>query len=162
MNWKTDESEDPSRFAKGDISIELMVWLSAKKKELIETSRTSALSMLYNIIVQEFIWAERISNWNLHVCATKSMVNLFAATGHNKHSKSCRLYLQFSRYQIWNRITERFTKGFWKVLSKFLVNKTSAVTFFEAIEIFYWYTRQFVYSNSYVLQILNNFTALSL
>ena len=59
------ESEDPSRFANGDISIELMVWLSAKKKELIETSRTSALwisYITYISIVQEFIRAERTSN----------------------------------------------------------------------------------------------------
>ena len=41
------ESEDPSCFANGDILIELMVWLSAKKKELIETSRTSALWISY-------------------------------------------------------------------------------------------------------------------
>ena len=43
----------------------------------------------------------------------------------------------FSRYHIWNRITKRSTKGFWKVLFKFLVNKVSAETFCEAIEIGY-------------------------
>ena len=74
-----------------------MLWSSAKKKELIETSRTSALwisYITYISIVQEFIRAERNSNWNLHVCATKSMLNLFAATGHNNYAKSYRLYLQ--------------------------------------------------------------------
>ena len=125
--------------------------ISKEKRTNGNITHLSIMDKLYNITVQEFIRAERISNWNLHVCATKSMVNLFAATEHKKHSKSCRLYLQFIRYQIWNRITQRFTKGFWKVLFKFLVNKTSAVTFCEAIKIFYWYTRQFVYSNSYVL-----------
>ena len=74
-----------------------MVWLSEKKKELIETSRTSALwisYITYISLVQEFIRVERTSNWNLHVCATKSMLNLFAATGYNNYAKSCRLYLQ--------------------------------------------------------------------
>ena len=74
-----------------------MAWLSTKKKELIETSRTSALWIGYTTyisIVQEFSRAERTSNKNLHVCASKSMGNLFATTGHNNFAKSCRLYLQ--------------------------------------------------------------------
>ena len=65
MNWKTYESEHLSRFANGDISIELMAWLSTKKKELIETSRTSALwigYITYISIVQEFNRVERTSN----------------------------------------------------------------------------------------------------
>ena len=65
MNWETYESEHLSRFANGDISIELMAWLSTKKKELIETSRTSALWIGYTTyisIVQEFSRAERTSN----------------------------------------------------------------------------------------------------
>ena len=80
------ESEDPSRFINGNISIELMVGLSEKKKEQMETPCTSALWMRYITyisIVQQFIRAKRASNWNLHMCATKSMLNLFAAKGHN-------------------------------------------------------------------------------
>ena len=91
------ESEEPSCLANGDISIELMVWLSVKKKELIEASRTSALwvsYITYISILQEFIRAEKTSNWNLQVCTTKSMLNLFAATGHYSYAKSCWLYLQ--------------------------------------------------------------------
>ena len=112
----TYESEDPSRFANGDISIELMVWLSAKKNKLIETSRTSALwisYVTYISIVQEFIRAERTSNWNLHVCATKSMLNLFSATGHNNYAKSCRLYLQSlsDLEQNHPEIYQRFLEG---------------------------------------------------
>ena len=59
------ESEDPLRFENGGISVELMGWLSAKKKDIIETSRTSALwisYITYMSIVQEFIRAERTSN----------------------------------------------------------------------------------------------------
>ena len=141
MNWKTYKSEDPSHFANGDILIELMVWLSEKKRELIETSCTSALwisYITYISFVQEFIWAERTSNWNLHMCATKSMVNLFVATGHSNYA-----YI-FSCYQIWNRITQRSTRDFRKVLFKFLVNKISAETFCEVIEIFYWCSRQVI------------------
>ena len=39
----THESEDPSRFANGDIAIELLVWFSEIKEELIEILLTSAL-----------------------------------------------------------------------------------------------------------------------
>ena len=110
------ESEDRSRFANGDISIELMVWLSAKKKELIETSHTSTLWISYNTyvsIVQEFLRAKRISNWNLHLCATKSMVNLFAAMGHNDYAKSYWSYLQSLSYleQNHQEIYQRFLEG---------------------------------------------------
>ena len=59
------ESEDPLSFENGGISVELMGWLSAKKKDLIETSCNSALwisYITYMSIVQEFIRAERTSN----------------------------------------------------------------------------------------------------
>ena len=42
----------------------------------------------------------------------------------------------FSRYQIWNRIIQRSTRGFWKVLFKFLVNKISGETFCEVSKYF--------------------------
>ena len=56
----------------------------------------------------------------------------------------------FSRYQMWNRITQRSTRGFWKVLFNFLVKIISAETFCEAIEIFYWYTRQEMYLFNFI------------
>ena len=40
------------------------------------------------------ICAERTANWNLHLVAVGKMLNIFAATGHIKYAKCCRLYLQ--------------------------------------------------------------------
>ena len=37
---------------------------------------------------------ERVQDCNLHLLVRKSMLNLFAATGHNNYAESCRLYLQ--------------------------------------------------------------------
>ena len=55
-------------------------------KDLLETkSRTAKLwirYMNYIHIIKIFIRAERTGNWNLHLIATESMLNLFAATEH--------------------------------------------------------------------------------
>ena len=45
-------------------------------------------------LLKAFIRAERTSDWNLHLYSLSKMLNLFAATGHNKYAKSGRLYLQ--------------------------------------------------------------------
>ena len=37
---------------------------------------------------------ERVQDCNLHLLVRKSMLNLFAATGHNNYAESCQLYLQ--------------------------------------------------------------------
>ena len=60
-------------------------------------SRTAKLWLLYldSIeLVKLFIFAERTSNWPLHLHVTSKMLNLFAATGHGNYAKSARLYLQ--------------------------------------------------------------------
>ena len=80
-----------------EISQKLLGWYEDRKKELSSSSRTSALwfhYVEYIFIVQEFIRAERTNNWITHIEITKSMLNLFAATGHNNYAKSCRLYIQ--------------------------------------------------------------------
>ena len=41
-----------------------------------------------------FIWAERLGDWEMHLTATKSTLNLFAANGHFNYAKSSRMYLQ--------------------------------------------------------------------
>ena len=74
--------------------------LKLLKSQLEEKSRTSALWLLYmNYIqvVKEFIYAERTSNWELHLDALSKMLHLFAATGHINYAKSARLYLQEMR-----------------------------------------------------------------
>ena len=60
-------------------------------------SRTSPFWLNYVkhvYLIPEFIRVERVHDWNLHVLVIKSMLNFFAATGHNNYGKSCRLYLQ--------------------------------------------------------------------
>ena len=67
------------------------------KLQLKEESRTSALWLLYIHyihVVKEFSFAERTSNWELHLDALSKMLNFFAATGHINYAKSARLYLQ--------------------------------------------------------------------
>ena len=74
-----------------------MQLVRTEKTELTSLSRTVALWFNYiqHIhIVQAFIGVERTSNWSLHIAATKSMLDLFAATGHNNYAKACRFYLQ--------------------------------------------------------------------
>lgn len=66
-------------------------------KSKLKKSRTSKLWLLYMDyinIVKEFIFAERTSNWELHLGVLSKMLNLFAATGHINYAKSVRLYLQ--------------------------------------------------------------------
>ena len=72
---------------------EVNTLLEKKKSE----SRTAALWVQYIDfveIVKYFIFAERTSNWSLHIDATKRMLNLFAATGHLHYAKIARVYIQ--------------------------------------------------------------------
>ena len=67
------------------------------KNRLKEESRTSQLWIQYIDyidVVKSFIYAERTSNWELHLSSLSRMLNLFAATGHNNYAKCGRLYLQ--------------------------------------------------------------------
>ena len=85
------ESDDPSTFANEELAIKLTTWMETKCK-LSQSSRTSPFWLnyvKYVHLVQEFIRAERVHDWNLHVLVTKSVLNLFAATGHNNYAKSC-------------------------------------------------------------------------
>ena len=67
------------------------------KKKLESSSRTAKLWLQYlNYIkiLKDFICAERLSNWNLHLNSVSKMLNLSAATGHRQYAKSACLYLQ--------------------------------------------------------------------
>ena len=110
-------------------------WLENKKFELASKSRTSKLWLSYTQCIsigQQFIRAERTSDWKLHVETTKHMLNLFAATGHNIYVKTCRLYLQsaislekdhphiFEQFRLGNHTVRRTKKnwsGIWTDLS---------------------------------------------
>ena len=124
---KMYESDNPSVFEDDEISTKLGLWFIKRQKELSKNSRTSALWLSYAryiFIVQEFIPAKRTSNWPLHILATKSMLNLFAATGHNNYAKTTRLYLQsaaalekdhpevYQQFLLGNH-TVRYTKNNW-------------------------------------------------
>lgn len=64
---------------------------------LSQQSRTSKFFLLYCDYIEllkMFLYAERTSNWQLHLHAVGSMIGLFAATGHVNYAKSARLYLQ--------------------------------------------------------------------
>ena len=71
-----------------------------EKSKLAEESRTAKLwiaFMDYVDVIKMFIFAERTSDWQLHLLAVTNMLNLFAATGHIHYAKSARLYVQEMR-----------------------------------------------------------------
>jgi hypothetical protein len=64
---------------------------------LSRQSRTSHLWIMYMRyvqIVQNFLIAERTSNWDMHLDTLNSMLGLFAAAHHVNYAKSARIYLQ--------------------------------------------------------------------
>lgn len=65
--------------------------------EIKKSSRTAKLWLQYIDyvdLVKEFIYAERTSDWLLHLQTVKKMANLFAATGHINYARCSRLYVQ--------------------------------------------------------------------
>lgn len=64
---------------------------------LSEQSRTARLWILYLKyveVLQQFLIAERTSNWTLHLNTLRRMLGLFAAAHHVNYAKSARLYWQ--------------------------------------------------------------------
>ena len=129
------DSDCPSAHSTDIIAQKLMNFFVERKEQLTRESRTSTLWLSYVhyvSVVQEFIRAERTSDWLLHISATKNMLNLFAATGHNNYAKSCRLYLQtitalettypdvYEQFMFGNHTVRRSNKqwaGIWTDLS---------------------------------------------
>jgi len=67
------------------------------RTKLFNQSRTAQLwlpYMDYVDVLKLFIFAERESNWELHLFAITKTLNLFASTGHIHYAKSARLYVQ--------------------------------------------------------------------
>ena len=52
-------------------------------------------------ILKQFIKAERMGNWRLHLKATYEMLPYFAASGHNLYATSAYIY-----YQIMTKLEE--------------------------------------------------------
>jgi len=72
--------------------------LLEQTKNALSTRRTAKLWLQYLSMVeilQKFIKAERIGDWQLHLHALAEMLPFFAAAGHFHYAKSARLYLQF-------------------------------------------------------------------
>ena len=66
-------------------------------KESMKRSRTSTLWLQYMKmldILRQFIKAERMGNWRLHLKATYEMLPYFAASRHNLYAKSAYIYYQ--------------------------------------------------------------------
>ena len=109
-------------------------WYAQKKAELTSSSQTAALWLnyiQYIHIVQTFVRVERTSNWSLHIAATKSMLNLLAATGHNNYAKTSRICLQsmeqmqkqhplsFEQFLLGNHTVKRSEKKWARIWADF-------------------------------------------
>ena len=91
------DNEDPSTNQNRKISTKYDKWYENKNSKLSKLSRTCKLLFSYIeyiFIVQEFTRAKRKNNWESQIATTRSMLNLFAATGHNNYAKTRRLYIQ--------------------------------------------------------------------
>ena len=104
-------------------------------KESMKRSRTSTPWLQYMKmldILRQFIKAETMGNWRLHLKATHEMLPYFAASGHNLYAKSEYIYYQMmTKLEDTNpTIHDLFMKGhhvsrrsdrFWAGLSSDLV-----------------------------------------
>ena len=91
----TERAVDVSEIKKR--SANATVWLIQKLQRFTETSRTARLwvqYMEYVKVIKVFIFAEGIGDWEIHLDATRKMLNLFAATGHYHYAKCGSMYLQ--------------------------------------------------------------------
>ena len=89
----------------------------------------------YIFIVQDFIRAEKTSNWKSHIATTNFTLNLFAATGRINYAKTCRLHIQcaeelksinpplYSQFQPGNHIVKR-TGPNWSGIAAFHTRET--------------------------------------
>lgn len=71
--------------------------LAEMKVQLCDKSRTAKLwinYLRYVGILKMLLRAERTADWQLHLHSIRSMLNLFAATGHNNYAKCARLYVE--------------------------------------------------------------------
>ena len=76
----SDLSDDTS-----DLLSKIEELLKEKKAKLAKSNRTARLwvQLLEHVdTILLYIRAERLGDWEMHLTATHSMINLFAATGH--------------------------------------------------------------------------------
>ena len=80
-----------------DITKEITAVVEIAMKELADKGRTGKLWAQYHDMVQlikDFIRAERLSDWQLHLSVVCRMLPYFAAAGHGQYAKGSRLYLE--------------------------------------------------------------------
>ena len=68
-----------------------------------ESGRTAKLWTLYHKLVQlvkDFIRAETISDFGMHLSVVADMLPFFAAAGHSQYAKGARLYLELMMKQV--------------------------------------------------------------
>ena len=65
-----------------------------EKKKSSCTTKLWLQYIEYVDIIKQFFFAERTSNWSLHLQTVIEMANLFAATGHINYARCTRLYVQ--------------------------------------------------------------------
>ena len=105
--------------------------------KLMKSSGTSTLWLQYMKmldILRQFIKAEKMGNWQLHLKSTYEMLSYFAASGHNLYTKSAYIYLQImcKIEETHPEVYEAFMRGhhvlrrfdhFWAGLSTDLVTE---------------------------------------
>ena len=92
--------EDIDEVANTSVLDDMYGKLQLQREELEKKSRTAKSWFKYIDyvkIAKDFIAAERISNWELHLESFSKMLNIFAATGHGNYAKCGRVYLQEMR-----------------------------------------------------------------
>ena len=89
--------EEAHKIIESDILKVIKDCVNSKRLLVKEGSRTASLWLQYMRMVDilhQFIKAERIGNWELHLQTVKEMLPYLAAAGHNLYVKSARMYLQ--------------------------------------------------------------------
>jgi hypothetical protein len=96
--WK---SQSPLDNMEADHELQLLEKrLNEMKTSISEISRTAKMWLQYQDYVQKInflISCERLKVWEGHLQACTSLLNLFAATGHNNYARSTRLYFEMMR-----------------------------------------------------------------
>ena len=89
--------DDLQSFYESQVTRDIINAFQEVTSQLESESRTAKLwlsYMHYISILKQYIFAERTSNWKLHLNTTIEMLNLFASTGHVNYAKSARFYVQ--------------------------------------------------------------------
>lgn len=68
------------------------IFLQIVYKEISVEKSLQYMKMVENL--RNFVKADRLGNWDLHLTSTKEVLPFFAFSGHNEHTTCARLYLQ--------------------------------------------------------------------